>query len=242
MSAATRVLICDDEPQILHALKVVLSGAGFEALPTSSAEEARDSAAMRPPQAAILDLVLPVEDGVELCRRLREWSNMPILILSGVDDAQQKVRALEAGADDYITKPFSSRELIARLQAVLRRASPHPGESRIVVDELEIDLRAHTVRSHGREIHLTPIEYDLLRILVQNREKLMVQRFLITEVWGSTYETDTRTLRFHITNLRKKIEPAGREGRHIQTVMGVGYRFVTSESGFPAKSENNGEH
>jgi two-component system, OmpR family, KDP operon response regulator KdpE len=225
--SGTRVLICDDEPQVLHALRVVLSDAGFEALPAATADEALNAVAVRPPEAAIIDLLLPVKDGVELCRRLREWSDMPILVLSGVDEEEQKVRALKAGADDYMTKPFSSRELIARLQAALRRVSPNPQASRIVVDELEIDLGARTVRHYGREIRLTPIEYDLLRILAQNRGKLMTHRALLSEVWGSAYESDTRALRFHITNLRRKIEP--REGRehYIRTEIGRGYRFVS---------------
>ena len=223
---APRVLVCDDEPQILHALKLVLSDAGYEALPAASAREARDRAAVRSPDAAIIDLLLPVEDGFELCRRLREWSDMPILVLSALDEEREKIRAFNAGADDFITKPFSSGELVARLDAALRRVSAEPGESSIVVDELEIDLGERKVRNYGREIHLTPIEYDLLRVLAQNRGKLMTYRSLLLKVWGSAYETDTPTLRFHITNLRRKIgRPEGRE-HYIQTEIGAGYRFV----------------
>jgi two-component system, OmpR family, KDP operon response regulator KdpE len=227
MSGAPRVLICDDEPQILHALRIVLSDAGFEALPTATAEEALDRAAVRPPEAAIIDLRLPVEDGVELCRRLRDWSNMPIIVLSAIDDDKEKIRALKAGADDYLTKPFSSGELIARLEAALRRASPNPEEARIVVGDLVIDLSARTVRHDGREIHLTSIEYDLLRVLAQNSGKLMTHHSLVLKVWGSAYEADTSTLRFHITNLRRKIEPRGRREHYIRTEIGRGYRFVS---------------
>src|SRR5580693_9448748 len=145
-AAAQRILVVDDEPQILRALRVVLRDAGFEVVPAETASEALDRAAVRPPQAAIVDLMLPDLDGVELTRSLREWSEMPILVLSAVGDEDQKVRALEAGADDYITKPFGSRELVARLQAALRRANPGADEPLIEVDGLEVDLAARIVR------------------------------------------------------------------------------------------------
>jgi two-component system KDP operon response regulator KdpE len=177
----------------------------------------------------VIDLVLPFEDGVEVCRRLREWSNMPILVLSGIDEEREKIRALEAGADDYVTKPFSSGELIARLEAALRRAGPPSQEQRIVVDELEIDLGRRTVRNAGREVRLTPIEYGLLHTLAENRGKAMTHRTLLTKVWGPGYETDIPTLRFHIANLRKKIEPAGRREHYLRTELGVGYRFAASD-------------
>jgi len=222
----TRVLICDDEPQILRALTLVLSEAGFEVVPAATADEALDKAALRPPEAAIIDLLLPDGDGVEVCRRLREWSQMPILLLSAVDAEQEKVRALKAGADDFITKPFATAELIARLEAVLRRATPSADDPIVVVDALEIDLAARTIRAGGREVHLTPIEHDLLRVLVRNRGRLMTHQALLLEVWGPGYETDTHTLRFHISNLRKKIAPAGRREDYVRTQPGVGYRFA----------------
>ena len=182
--ARPRVLVCDDEPQILRALKIVLRDAGFELVAAATADEALDAAALRPPDAAIIDLVLPDESGIEVCRRLREWSEMPIIVLSAIGEEDQKVLALEAGADDYLTKPFSPRELIARLQAVLRRAGARDDEPTIVADGLEIDLAARVVRRDGEEIHLTPIELDLLRTLVRNRGRLMTHRALLTEVWG----------------------------------------------------------
>ena len=154
--------------------------------------------------------MLPDKDGVEVCRRLREWSQMPILVLSAVGEEQEKVRALEAGADDYVTKPFASRELVARLEAVLRRAGAPTDEPVLEVEGLEIDLAARTVRDNGEEIHLTPIEYDLLRVLLHNRGRLMTHRALLIEVWGPGYESDTPTLRTHIANLRRKIERDGR--------------------------------
>ena len=225
MSAAPRVLVCDDEPQILRALRVILRDAGYEAITVSSGEEALDRAAVRPPEAAILDLMLPDIDGVEVTRRLREWSEMPILVLSAVGEEDRKVEALAAGADDYVTKPFGPRELVARLEAVLRRSRPEAEEPAIEVDGLEIDLAARSVRRDGESIHLTPIEFDLLRVLVRNRGRLMTHRALLVEVWGVEYEDDLQVLRAHIANLRRKIEPPG-EHVFIRTDPGVGYRFA----------------
>jgi len=220
-----RVLICDDEQQILRALRVILRDAGFEALPASDAEEALDVAAVEHPDAAIIDLVLPDIDGVELCRRLREWSELPVIVLSAVGDEEAKVRALAAGADDYVTKPFGPRELIARLNANLRRIAPQPEETVISADGLEIDLSRHTVTLNGSEVHLTPTEFDLLRLLARNRGRLMTHRDLLLSVWGAGYADDTQVLRAHIANLRRKIEPAGGP-RFIRTDPGVGYRFA----------------
>ncbi len=222
-----RVLVVDDEPQIVRALKVVLREAGFEAVPAETASEALDLAAVRPPEAAIVDLVLPDRDGVEVTRVLREWSEMPILVLSAVGEEEQKVRALEAGADDYITKPFGTRELVARLQAALRRAGVGESEPTIEVDGLEIDLAAHVVRRDGEPIHLTPIEFDLLRTLARNRGRLMTHRRLLEEVWGPQYVEDIQPLRTHIARLRAKIEPDERgTPRYIVTDPGIGYRFA----------------
>ena len=220
-----RVLVCDDEAQVLRGLRIVLREAGFDVETTANAREALDAAALRPPDAAIVDLMLPDASGIEVCRRLRAWSGMPILLLSAVGDEDQKVAALEAGADDYVTKPFGPRELVARLHAVLRRAGDGDEEPAIVVDGLEIDLAARTVRRDTREVHLTPIEYDLLRVLARNRGRLMTHRMLLTEVWGPQHAGDTQVLRTHIANLRRKIEPADGP-RHIRTDSGVGYRFV----------------
>lgn len=221
-----RILICDDEPQVVRALTVLLREAGYEVIQTATAQEALDRAAVRPPEAAIIDLVLPDGDGVDVCSRLREWSDMPILVLSAIGEEDEKVRALEAGADDYVTKPFASRELIARLGAALRRVHSEPEQPLVTVDGLEVDLAARTVRRDGHEIHLTPIEYDLLRVLLMNRGRLMTHRALLVEVWGLAYESDTHTLRTHIANLRRKIEPDGRRPRYIRTDPGVGYRFA----------------
>lgn len=225
-SAPPRVLVVDDEPQIVRALKVVLREAGFEAVPAETASAALDLAAVRPPDAAIVDLVLPDGDGVDVTRRLREWSEMPILVLSAVGEEEQKVRALEAGADDYITKPFGARELVARLQAALRRAAPAAEEPSILFEGLEVDLAGRSIRRDGDAIHLTPIEFELLRVLVRNRGRLLTHRKLLAEVWGPEYVDDIQPLRTHIARLRAKIEPDDRTApRFIVTDPGVGYRF-----------------
>jgi two-component system KDP operon response regulator KdpE len=225
VSERPKVLVCDDEPHIVRALKIVLREAGFEALPAETAAEALQVATLRVPDAAILDLVLPDGDGVEVCRRLREWSDMPLIVLSAVGDEDAKVRALAAGADDYITKPFGPRELVARLNANLRRVRHEPEATVISSDGLELDLARRIVKLNGDEVHLTPTEFDLLRRLATNRGRLLTHRDLLESVWGPGYAEDTQVLRAHIANLRRKIEPP--EGpRFIRTDPGVGYRFV----------------
>lgn len=224
MSDRRRILVCDDEPQILRALKVILREAGFEPVPAETVEEALDAAAVHPPDAAIVDLVLPDGDGVDVLRGLREWSQMPVLVLSAVGDEEAKVRALEAGADDYVTKPFGPRELIARLEAALRRVGAGAGEPAISVGDLEIDVAAHRVLVAGEEVHLTPTEWGLLKALASNRGRLLTHRALLIEVWGPEYADDNHVLRGQIANLRRKIEPADGP-RYIRTDAGIGYRF-----------------
>jgi len=224
-AAQPRVLVVDDEAQILRALRVVLREAGFEVVPAENVAQALDRAAVRPPQAAIVDLMLPDGDGVEVTRRLREWSDMPIIVLSALGEEDQKVSALEAGADDYVTKPFGARELVARLQATLRRAGRADEQPAVTIDGLEIDLGARSVRRDGDQIHLTPIEFDLLRMLVRNRGRLLTHRMLLAEVWGPEYVDDIQPLRTHIARLRAKIEP-GEKGSYIITDPGIGYRFA----------------
>jgi two-component system, OmpR family, KDP operon response regulator KdpE len=234
-----RVLVCDDETQILRALRVILRDAGFEALPASTGEEALDVAAVSSPDAAIIDLVLPDIDGVELCRRLREWTRIPLIVLSAVGDEDAKVRALAAGADDYVTKPFGPRELIARLEANMRRSEPEREPATITTGDLSIDLAARMVTIAGQEVRLTPTEFGLLALLARNRGRLMTHRDLLTGVWGPGYEHDTQVLRVHIANLRRKLEGAGGDGHsgqpapgrvgsttYIRTDPGVGYRFA----------------
>src|SRR3954454_23239489 len=216
MNDRPRVLVVDDEPQILRALRIILRDAGFEVLQATTAEEALDQAALRTPSAAIVDLVLPDRDGVFVTESLREWSRMPILVLSAVGEEDEKVRALAAGADDYVTKPFGPRELVARLQAALRRADPGSSEPVISADGLSLDLAAHTVSVDGADVHLTPIEFSLLRTLATNRARLLPHRTLLVDVGGPKYADDVKVLRVHIANLRRKIG-----ARFIHTDPGV---------------------
>jgi two-component system KDP operon response regulator KdpE len=223
--AGERVLVCDDDPQIRRALRLVLSEAGYEVVMAASGEEALDRAALTPPQAAIVDLMLPDVHGIEVCRRLREWSDMPILVLSAIDEEPIKIRALESGADDYVTKPFGPGELIARIQAALRRARRDPAEPRIEIDGLVVDLAAHAVSLDGEELRLTPIEFSLLRMLAVNRGLLLTHRQLLTDVWGPEHADATPLLRVHIANLRRKLQPGGCPRPFIRTESGIGYRF-----------------
>ena len=203
-----RILVCDAESQSLHALRVVLHGAGFEVDATRTAAEALDHGALSLPTAAIIELVLPDGDGVDICRRLRDWSAMPVILLSAVCDEEEQVRAFEAGADDYVTKPFRPRELVARLVANLRRVGPEGREPPVELAGLEIDLAARVIRREGEVVHLTPTEFKLLRVLTQNRGRLLTHNTLLEQVWGPAYTDARQTLRAHIANLRRKIEPA----------------------------------
>jgi two-component system, OmpR family, KDP operon response regulator KdpE len=226
VSKGRRVLVCDDEPQILRALRVILRDAGFDVATAASAAEALEATAIRAPDAAIVDLVLPDRDGVDVTRSIREWSEMPILVLSAVGEEAEKIRALDAGADDYVTKPFGPGELVARLNAALRRSAADRDEPRIVVGELELDLAGHNVALAGRRVHLTPTEFELLRTLASNRGRLMTHSTLLREVWGPAYEDDTPLLRAHVANLRRKIEPDSSNPRYVTTDLGIGYRFA----------------
>jgi two-component system KDP operon response regulator KdpE len=218
------VLVCDGEPQSLRALHVVLRDAGFEVDITSTCREALDRAAVRAPDAAVIELLLPDGDGLELCRTLREWSTMPVIFLSSVSTERHKVRALHAGADDYMTKPFGALELVARLHATMRRANPIADEPLVELDDLEINLAARVVRRQGSEVHLTPIEFKLLRVLLQHRGRLLTHNALLRAVWGSAYEGDRQTLRAHMANLRSKLKLDDGASR-IVTLHGIGYRL-----------------
>jgi two-component system, OmpR family, KDP operon response regulator KdpE len=228
--------VCDADSQSLRALRVVLHGAGFEVDATRTAVEALDRGALRLPTAAIIDLVLPDGDGVEVCRRLREWSAMPVILLSAVCNEDVQVRAFEAGADDYVTKPFRPRELVARLRANLRRVEPGGEEPCVELDGLEVDLAARVVRRDGDEVHLTPIEFKLLTVLIRNRGRLLIHNALLQQVWGAAYMDSSQTLRAHIANLRRKIEPANGKCL-IHADHGLGYRFVDAhpEGAAPAR-------
>jgi two-component system, OmpR family, KDP operon response regulator KdpE len=226
VASVRRVLAVDDELQILRALKATLRAQGYEVMTAATMEEGLDVAAVSRVDAAIVDLLLPDGDGIELCSRLREWSSMPIIVLSAVGEEDEKIRALRAGADDYVTKPFGPGELVARLEAVLRRTSPEPESSVVSVAGLEVDVAGHMVRRDGDEVHLTPTEFELLRMFVRNPGRLLTHRALLIEVWGPEYADDVTVLRGQIANLRRKIEPPHGARRHyIRTESGIGYRF-----------------
>jgi two-component system KDP operon response regulator KdpE len=219
-----RVLVVDDEPQILRGLKVVLRQAGFEVDTAATKGEALDRVAVRPPEVLVLDLILPDGSGVEVCEAVRSWSKLPIVVLSAVGDEREKVRALDAGADDYLTKPFGTDELLARLRAVMRR-SGDGGQPVISLGDLAIDVAGHTVARAGEEIHLTPLEFDIVRVLALHAGKLVTHRQLLTEVWGREYVDETHYLRVHVAHIRAKLEPDPSSPRYLVTDPGVGYRL-----------------
>jgi two-component system KDP operon response regulator KdpE len=223
--ASERILVCDDDPQIRRALNLILRDAGYEVLLAASGSEALDTASLASPSLAIVDLVLPDGPGTDVCRRLREWSEMPILVLSALNEEQTKIDALQLGADDYVTKPFAPGELVARVNAALRRANRGVSEPQIDAGGITIDVAAHAVRADGEEIHLTPTEFSLLRVLAVNRGLLLTHRQLLTEVWGIEYADATAVLRTHIANLRAKLAAAGADRRLIRTESGIGYRM-----------------
>jgi len=220
-----RVLVVDDEPQIVRALKVILRSAGYATEAAVSKQEALNAVSVRPPDAMVLDLVLPDGSGVDVCADVRRWSSLPIIVLSAVGDEREKVRALDAGADDYITKPFGTDELLARLRAVLRRVADDGGEPSVTIGDLTVDLASHAVTMGGEEIHLTPIEFDLLRALTQHRGRLVTHRQLLHEVWGPGYENETHYLRVHVAHIRSKLEPEPSRPRYVITEPGIGYRL-----------------
>jgi two-component system KDP operon response regulator KdpE len=221
----TLVLVVDDEPQILRAHQTTLKGAGYDVETARTGEQALTTAAVRPPDAVILDLDLPDMRGTEVCRQLRAWTSVPVLVLSVVGDESEKVAALDAGADDYVTKPFGVDELLARLRAALRRAEPSP-DPVISIGDLRIDLEAHEVTFAGRVVQLTPHEYALLTLLARNEGKLLTHRAILKEVWGQAYSDESHYLHVYVSQLRRKLEPDPARPRYILTEPGAGYRLV----------------
>jgi two-component system, OmpR family, KDP operon response regulator KdpE len=223
--SGARVLVVDDERQILRALQTSLRGAGYEVETADTAEHALAAAAMRPPEAVILDLVLPDGTGTEVVRELRTWSSAPVIVLSAVGDEREKVEALNAGADDYVTKPVGIDELIARLRAVLRRVAPS-AEPVLRVGELELDLERRELLVSDEPVHLTPHQFELLRLLALNEGKLLTHRTILQEVWGPGYGDASNLLHVHVSQLRRKIEPDPARPRYLITEPGAGYRLV----------------
>jgi two-component system, OmpR family, KDP operon response regulator KdpE len=225
-AAAPRVLVVDDEPQIVRGLKIILRDAGYAVEAAETKAQAMAALGSRPPEALVLDLKLPDGEGVEICREVRRFSHLPILVLSAVGDEREKVRALDAGADDYVTKPFGTDELLARLRAVLRRSSEPRGDSRLEIDDLVIDVLDRKVLRGAEEIHLTPIEFDLVRVLAQHHGRLVTHRQLLQEVWGPQYGEETHYLRVHVAHIRAKLEIDPSRPRFLITEPGVGYRLI----------------
>ncbi len=225
MTDTGRVLVVDDEPQIRRALATNLRARGYDVDLAASGEEALVLAAERHPDVVILDLGLPGIDGIEVVRGLRGWTSVPIVVLSVREDEVDKVAALDAGADDYVTKPFGMNELLARLRAALRRAAPADEEATVVTEAFTIDLAAKRVSRGGEEVHLTPTEWHLIEVLVRHQGKLVSQRQLLQEVWGPQYETETNYLRVYLAQVRRKLEPDPSRPRHFITEPGMGYRF-----------------
>jgi two-component system KDP operon response regulator KdpE len=223
----TRVLVVDDEPQILRALRINLSARGYEVTTAVDGASALRAAAERNPEVVVLDLGLPDMDGTEVLAGIRGWSTVPVIVLSARTDSADKVDALDAGADDYVTKPFGMDELLARLRAAVRRGAAATEEDLPVVEtaSFTVDLAAKKVVRGGAEVHLTPTEWGMLEVLVRHRGKLVGQKALLQEVWGPAYATETHYLRVYLAQLRRKLEPEPARPRHLLTEAGMGYRF-----------------
>jgi two-component system, OmpR family, KDP operon response regulator KdpE len=220
-----RILVVDDEPQFLRALATNLRGAGYDVETATTAREAIAAAGLRPPDAIVLDLLLPDGTGTEVTRELRAWSAAPIVVVSAVGDEPEKIAALDAGADDYVTKPFAIGELLARLRAALRRAGP-AGEPVVEAGPIRIDLNEESVTVDGRRVHVTPLEYRILRLLALNSGKLLTHRTILREVWGASYGAESNYLHVYMSQLRRKLEPDPARPQYIVTEPGAGYRLV----------------
>ena len=223
----THVLVVDDEPQFLRALETNLRGAGYEVETATTAQEALTAAGLRPPDAVILDLLLPDGTGTDVCRELRAWTEVPIVLVSAVGDEAEKIAALDAGADDYVTKPFAMGELLARLRAALRRAGP-TGDPVLEVGPIRVDLDKQSVTVDGRAVHLTPHEYRILRLLALNPGKLLTHRAILQEVWGPAYGAESNYLHVYVSQLRRKLEPDPSQPQYLVTEPGAGYRLIGS--------------
>jgi len=223
--AGQRVLVVDDEAPIRRYLRAALNAQGFTIFESANGQEALSAVIANRPDIIILDLGLPDIDGIEVTRQLREWSQTPIIVLSVRESEQDKIAALDAGADDYLTKPFGTGELMARMRVVMRRQSSKPDEPILQVDELKMDLSRRVVTIRDEEISLTPTEYDILRLLMQNAGRVITHHHLLRQVWGTAYESEMHILRVNISNLRRKIEPDPPRPHYLLTEPGVGYRL-----------------
>jgi two-component system, OmpR family, KDP operon response regulator KdpE len=225
-SAKNDILIIDDEVQIRRLLRITLESASHKVREAETGQRGLDEIATRAPDAVVLDLGLPDVPGLEVLRRLREWSRVPVLVLTVLAAEADKVAALDAGADDYLTKPFGGAELLARLRAILRRAPTGAELAAVTFGDITVDLAARIVRRGGVEVKLTPREYALLRVLVLHRGRVVTHQQILREVWGPKSEEQTHYLRVHMTHLRQKIEAEPHRPRHLKTESGIGYRLV----------------
>jgi two-component system KDP operon response regulator KdpE len=225
--SGARILVIDDEPQILRAVRVSLSALGFQVETAADGQTGLAAAALHPPDVVILDLMLPDTEGLDVCARLREWTDVPIIVLSAKGEEHEKVRALDGGADDYLTKPFGLSELLARIRVAMRHAgSGRPGEGGVVqTGDLLIDLARRLVFKGGQEVHLTPTEYEIVRCLASNADRVLTHRQLLQSALGSEYLDATQNLRVFIAGLRKKLEDDPSRPRYLVTDSGVGYRL-----------------
>jgi two-component system KDP operon response regulator KdpE len=228
--SSLRVLVVDDEPPIRRFLRASLAAHGYTIFEAVNGEEALQQTAVVRPDLIILDLGLPDLDGIEVTRQLREWTNTPIIILSVREHEDDKIAALDAGADDYLTKPFGAGELLARMRTAMRHTTPAAAEPTFAFDQLTLDLARRLVTKANEPVQLTPTEYDLLRVLVVNAGKVLTHHQLLRQVWGMSYEDELHMLRVNISNLRRKIEDDPARPRYIVTEPGVGYRFKALES------------
>ena len=222
-----KILIADDDPQILRALRITLSARGYDVDTAADGREALKLATDGHPDIIVLDLGMPGLTGIEVIEAVRAWSSVPILVVSGRSDSLDKVEALDAGADDYVTKPFAADELLARLRALGRRTPTALDEPVVTFGDVSVDLAAHVVTRAGATVRLTPTEWRLLELLVRNPDRLVTRETLLTEVWGPQYTTDTGYLRLYLAQLRKKLEAEPSSPRHLLTETGMGYRFVS---------------
>ncbi|WP_129337296.1 response regulator [Cellulomonas endophytica] len=232
----TRILVVDDERQLVRALRIMLVARGYEVETAGDARTALALAARTPPDLAVVDLGLPDADGLEVVHGLRGWTTLPVLVLSARDAQAAKVAALDAGADDYVTKPFGMDELLARVRAALRRAGSSPDVPAVRTPDFTVDLAARRVTTDAGDVRLTPTEWHLLELLVRSPGRLVTQRELLRTIWGPAYETETNYLRVHLANLRRKLEPEPSRPRYLVTEVGMGYRFEGAATSGPTGS------
>lgn len=221
-------LIVEDDPQIRNFIKFSLKSQDYNCIEASTGQEAKKIIMVHNLSGIILDLGLPDMDGVDLIKEIREFSTIPIIVVSARDQIDEKIEALDSGADDYLTKPFSIEELLARIRVAMRHSTNKNEDIKTVykIGDLEVDLQKHKVTLEGKEIHFTPMEFDLLSLLVKNAGKVLTHKYILKEIWGSTLDSDTQTLRVFMANIRRKLEKNPTKSRYIITEVGVGYRFA----------------